>query len=755
MRDGEHRAQGGSDIVRTRTLRFGLGIGALLGATVLVLGLSAAALGTINDGGQYNLTVPNNTESKTVGTTGGAIVEYVGSSSSAQALGSSGTGVFEPFYRLQNSPSEAGYNTDGTLQFDTSAGKWTHSILLSQIPVIQVGGNDYWEVWADINESNSTPLISLNKFEVYFASGTGAATLTGYQFPLNGTNPAVTEEYAFDGSFEINDVNQGSGRADLRYLIPVTNVPANCDYFNPACTTYFVLYTQWGSLPTAAEYASDGGFEELDVKQYPTLQIVKNTVGGDGTFGFTVAGPTPLSPSITTSGGTGSTSTYAVIPGTFQITESSSPAGWTFVGATCSFNGGAPSAYTLGNNLTIGSTDHVVCTFTNSAPGYLKLVKNTVGGDGTFSFTNTDVTGLATSLTTSGGTASSTSSALVPGSGFAVGETVPAGWDLTSAVCKLADGTTVTGSLSGSTITGITVEAGKTTTCTFTDTARGYLKLVKNTVGGDGTFSFTGTGTGVDSSFNLTTSSGTAQTSFTDLTPGSGYAVSESSASGWTQTSATCTGENSPSDITIVAGQTVTCTFTNTKYSPPPPPVTPLTPKIAIVKVANPTHLGVGGGSVTYTYTVTNPGQTTLSTVTVTDDRCAPVTYVSGDANHDSQLETTEAWTYTCTTTLTQTTTNTATATGYYNGLPVTATAQAVVTVAPPTPTPTPTATPGGGVLGATGTPSLPPTTEIPGQGGGPNGTMLLLLGALGAASLALITTTLLRERLLEYVDRR
>ena len=281
------------------------------------------------------------------------------------------------------------------------------------------------------------------------------------------------------------------------------------------------------------------------------------------------------------------------------------------------------------------------------------------------------------------------------------------------------------------------------------------LVVVKNTIGGDGTFSFSGTGTGVDSSFNLTTSSGTAQTSFTDLTPGSGYAVSESSASGWTQTSVTCTGENSPSDITIVAGQTVTCTFTNTKYSPPPPPVTPLTPKIAIVKVANPTHLGVGGGSVTYTYTVTNPGQTTLSTVTVTDDRCAPVTYVSGDANHDSQLETTEAWTYTCTTTLTQTTTNTATATGYYNGLPVTATAQAVVTVAPPTPTPTPTATPGGGVLGATGTPSLPPTTEIPGQGGGPNGTILLLLGALGAASLALIATTLLRERLLEYVDRR
>ena len=183
-------------------------------------------------------------------------------------------------------------------------------------------------------------------------------------------------------------------------------------------------------------------------------------------------------------------------------------------------------------------------------------------------------------------------------------------------------------------------------------------------------------------------------------------------------------------------------------YTPLPPPNNPLTPKIAITKVANPTHLGVGGGSVTYTYTVTNPGSAPLSNITVTDNKCSPVTYVSGDMNADKVLETNETWTYTCTTNITQTTTNTATATGSYNGVTVTATAQATVTVAPPTPKPT------GAVAGATGTPSLPPTTSLPGQGGGPNGTILLLLGALGAASLALISLTLLRERLLDSVDR-
>ena len=110
----------------------------------------------------------------------------------------------------------------------------------------------------------------------------------------------------------------------------------------------------------------------------------------------------------------------------------------------CGFNGGSPTAYTPGNDLVIGETDHVVCTFTDTARGAIKLVKNTVGGDGVFAFTNTGATGLATSLTTVGGTANDTSDPLAPGNTYAVGETVPSGWDLTSAVCKLADGTTTT-----------------------------------------------------------------------------------------------------------------------------------------------------------------------------------------------------------------------------------------------------------------------------------------------------------------------
>jgi hypothetical protein len=50
---------------------------------------------------------------------------------------------------------------------------------------------------------------------------------------------------------------------------------------------------------------------------------------------------------------------------------------------------------------------------------------------------------------------------------------------------------------------------------------------------------------------------------FSDLTPGNGYAVAETVPSRWDQTSATCDNGSTPSNITVDAGETVTCTFTN------------------------------------------------------------------------------------------------------------------------------------------------------------------------------------------------
>ncbi len=79
------------------------------------------------------------------------------------------------------------------------------------------------------------------------------------------------------------------------------------------------------------------------------------------------------------------------------------------------------------------------------------------------------------------------------------------------------------------------------------------------------------------------------------------------------------------------------------------------------------------GTTATFTYVVTNTGDTALTIVSITDDNGTPgnpaddfaPTYVSGDTNGNNRLDTTETWTYTATRTVTPGQhTNTATVVG-------------------------------------------------------------------------------------------
>jgi len=105
------------------------------------------------------------------------------------------------------------------------------------------------------------------------------------------------------------------------------------------------------------------------------------------------------------------------------------------------------------------------------------------------------------------------------------------------------------------------------------------------------------------------------------------------------------------------------------------------TPLINIVNVPNPLSLPGGPGPVTYNYTITNPGVVAMSNITVTDDTCSSVSYISGDTDADNRLDTTEAWSYGCTMALSTTTTSTVTATGLANGFTAMDTANATVVV--------------------------------------------------------------------------
>ncbi len=145
-------------------------------------------------------------------------------------------------------------------------------------------------------------------------------------------------------------------------------------------------------------------------------------------------------------------------------------------------------------------------------------------------------------------------------------------------------------------------------------------------------------------------------------------------------------------------------------------------PSLNITKTATPTSLSFGGGSVTYTYVVTNPGNVSLNTVTVTDvisstttPACTPTGPIKTGGNDNANLDPGETWTYSCTKTITVSTSNTATATGLYGDDSVSATASASVTVGqrsdPPVP-PVPPVPPTGSL---TITKVLNPATAFPG----------------------------------------
>jgi hypothetical protein len=103
-------------------------------------------------------------------------------------------------------------------------------------------------------------------------------------------------------------------------------------------------------------------------------------------------------------------------------------------------------------------------------------------------------------------------------------------------------------------------------------------------------------------------------------------------------------------------------------------------PLIGISSVPDPLALPNGSGNVTYNYAVKNfLSEIALSDIKVTDDKCSPVKYVTGDDNGDGILESTETWRYTCTTNVSKTTQSIATATGMAND--ITATHKAYDTV--------------------------------------------------------------------------
>jgi hypothetical protein len=221
---------------------------AALPALMLVGALQAEAT-------TLNLTVSGATGTLVgLGTNGGTAVFIQG----AQL---SGTGVFPAFVQITgNDPIHDAYNTTVNNVLDNgSADNFNHELRISDLPIFTFNGTNYYSFFLDINENNNAALdqyLTLDKLTV-LTSTTANQSVQGL--------PAGTIRWDMNAADNIGlnfNLEPGSGRADMEFLIPVSA-------FGAALQTDFVyLYSQFGAgalnppnLP-AGNYGASDGFEE-------------------------------------------------------------------------------------------------------------------------------------------------------------------------------------------------------------------------------------------------------------------------------------------------------------------------------------------------------------------------------------------------------------------------------------------------------------------------------------------------------------
>ena len=290
-------------------------------------------------------------------------------------------------------------------------------------------------------------------------------------------------------------------------------------------------------------------------------------------FAFTAGGglsPTSFLLDDDSDGTLSNTRTFAdVTPGAGYSLAENVPADWTQASATCS--DGSPVS-----NIDVGAGETVTCTFTNEKRGAIVVVEDSQPNDAqNFSFTaGGGLSPASFSLDDdSDGTLSNTHTYtnVVVGSGYSISQgSPPSGWDMSSATCD-----------DGSPVSNISVSGGETVTCTFVNRKRGTLVVVEDSQPDDPQdFSFTAGGGLSPASFQLDDHNNPALSNtqtFSNIVSRNGYSISEAPVSGWFQTSASCSNGSPVSNIDIPPGQTVTCTFVNTKVA-----------RITVVKDAQP-----------------------------------------------------------------------------------------------------------------------------------------------------------------------
>jgi len=172
---------------------------------------------------------------------------YIGDALFTQGTTGAGTGVIDPFLRLQRNHLESGLNSNGPYQLDEF--NPTHAIQVNAFGVTEYNGVQMIRFLLDINEVNSRPLVSLDQLKVFVAPvGTynTLALLNDHATPIYdmGAGNKIYLDYSLE---------PGSGWSDMYMYLPY-------ELLRDHRTEYLYLYCQFGA--TGGDYECEDGFEE-------------------------------------------------------------------------------------------------------------------------------------------------------------------------------------------------------------------------------------------------------------------------------------------------------------------------------------------------------------------------------------------------------------------------------------------------------------------------------------------------------------
>src|SRR5437588_2472377 len=158
-----------------------------------------------------------------------------------------GTGFIDPFLRVQASPTEQGYNTDGGFPFDDkNPHNFQHSVLLSSLMQFNVSGTEYFKFMLDANQTGgSNHTFTMTQLQIYTAN---SGSLLPTSLNADGTIALGSLVYNMNAGGTTNTVvttATGSGKYDAIVYIPVS-------LFNLSDKFVYLYFAGQGN----------GGFEE-------------------------------------------------------------------------------------------------------------------------------------------------------------------------------------------------------------------------------------------------------------------------------------------------------------------------------------------------------------------------------------------------------------------------------------------------------------------------------------------------------------